>query len=43
MSWLDDRVIFITGGASGLGREIALQSATLGAKAAITENQHLRQ
>jgi 3-oxoacyl-[acyl-carrier protein] reductase len=37
MSWLKDRVIFITGGASGLGREIALQSANLGAKVAITD------
>ena len=37
MSWLKDRVIFITGGASGLGREIALQSAALGAKVAITD------
>jgi NAD(P)-dependent dehydrogenase (short-subunit alcohol dehydrogenase family) len=37
MSWLNDRVIFITGGASGLGREIALQSAALGAKVAITD------
>ena len=37
MSWLNDRVIFITGGASGLGREIALQSAKLGAKVAITD------
>ena len=30
-------MIFITGGASGLGREIALQSASLGAKVAITD------
>jgi 3-oxoacyl-[acyl-carrier protein] reductase len=37
MSWLKDRVIFITGGASGLGREIALQSAALGAKVAISD------
>ena len=37
MSWLNGRVIFITGGASGLGREIALQSAKLGAKVAITD------
>lgn len=37
MSWLNGRVIFIAGGASGLGREIALQSATLGAKVAITD------
>lgn len=37
MSWLNGRVIFITGGASGLGREIALQSARLGAKVAITD------
>src|SRR5688572_25034064 len=37
MSWLNGRVIFITGGASGLGREIALQSAHLGAKVAITD------
>lgn len=37
MSWLDGRVIFITGGASGLGREIALQSAKLGAKVAISD------
>ena len=37
MSWLKERVIFITGGASGLGREIALQSAQLGAMVAITD------
>lgn len=37
MSWLNGRVIFITGGASGLGREIALQSAELGAKVAIMD------
>ena len=37
MSWLKDRVIYITGGASGLGREIALQSAALGAKVAISD------
>jgi NAD(P)-dependent dehydrogenase (short-subunit alcohol dehydrogenase family) len=37
MSWLNGRVILITGGASGLGREIALQSANLGAKVAITD------
>jgi 3-oxoacyl-[acyl-carrier protein] reductase len=37
VSWLKDRVIFITGGASGLGREVALQSAALGAKVAIVD------
>ena len=37
MSWLKERVIFITGGASGLGREVALQSAELGAKVAIMD------
>ena len=37
MSWLNGRVIFVTGGASGLGREIALQSAGLGARVAITD------
>jgi NAD(P)-dependent dehydrogenase (short-subunit alcohol dehydrogenase family) len=37
MSWLNGRVIFITGGASGLGREIALQSGRLGAKVAISD------
>ena len=42
MSWLKDRVIFITGGASGLGREIALQSAQLGAKVAITDMHPVR-
>lgn len=37
MSWLQGRVIYITGGASGLGREIALQSAGLGAKVVISD------
>jgi NAD(P)-dependent dehydrogenase (short-subunit alcohol dehydrogenase family) len=37
MNWLDGRVILITGGASGLGREIALQSAELGARVAIID------
>ncbi|MFN8524652.1 MAG: SDR family oxidoreductase [Chloroflexota bacterium] len=37
MDWLNGRVIFITGGASGLGREIALQSARLGARVAIMD------
>ncbi len=37
MSWLNGRVILITGGGSGLGREIALQSAELGAKVAIMD------
>ena len=37
MSWLKERVIFITGGGSGLGREVALQSAALGAKVAIMD------
>jgi NAD(P)-dependent dehydrogenase (short-subunit alcohol dehydrogenase family) len=37
MSWLNGRVIFITGGGSGLGREVALQSAELGAKVAIMD------
>src|SRR5579859_4946301 len=37
MSWLNGRVLLVTGGASGLGREIALQSAELGAKVAIID------
>jgi gluconate 5-dehydrogenase len=37
MSWLNGRVILITGGGSGLGREIALQAAELGAKVAIMD------
>lgn len=37
MSWLNGRVILITGGGSGLGREIAMQSAALGAKVAIMD------
>ena len=37
MSWLQGRVILITGGGSGLGREVALQSAALGAKVAIMD------
>jgi NAD(P)-dependent dehydrogenase (short-subunit alcohol dehydrogenase family) len=37
MGWLKDRVLFITGGGSGLGREIALQAAELGAKVAIMD------
>jgi NAD(P)-dependent dehydrogenase (short-subunit alcohol dehydrogenase family) len=37
MSWLNGRVIVITGGGSGLGREVALQSAELGAKVAIMD------
>ena len=37
MSWLKERVIFVTGGGSGLGREVALQSAELGAKVAIMD------
>ena len=37
MSWLEKRVILITGGASGLGREVALQSAELGARVAIID------
>src|SRR5262245_43392128 len=37
MSWLKGRVIFITGGASGLGREVALQAAEVGAKVAIMD------
>jgi NAD(P)-dependent dehydrogenase (short-subunit alcohol dehydrogenase family) len=37
MSWLQGRVILITGGGSGLGREVALQSADLGAKVAIMD------
>ena len=37
MSWLKERVILITGGASGLGREVALQSAQVGAKVAIMD------
>src|ERR1700731_156602 len=37
MSWLNGRVILVTGGASGLGREVALQSVELGAKVAIID------
>ena len=37
MSWLKDRVVFITGGAGGLGREVALQSAELGAMVAVMD------
>jgi NAD(P)-dependent dehydrogenase (short-subunit alcohol dehydrogenase family) len=37
VSWLKDRVILITGGASGLGREVALQAAEVGAKVAIMD------
>jgi NAD(P)-dependent dehydrogenase (short-subunit alcohol dehydrogenase family) len=37
MSWLQGRVILITGGGSGLGREVALQSADLGAKVVIMD------
>ena len=37
MSWLKDRVILITGGASGLGREVAVQAAEVGAKVAIMD------
>ncbi len=37
MSWLNGRVILITGGGSGLGREIAMQSAELGAKVALMD------
>jgi NAD(P)-dependent dehydrogenase (short-subunit alcohol dehydrogenase family) len=37
VSWLKDRVIFITGGGSGLGREVALQSAAVGARVAIMD------
>jgi NAD(P)-dependent dehydrogenase (short-subunit alcohol dehydrogenase family) len=37
MSGLDGKVMFVTGGASGLGREIALQSARLGARLAIMD------
>lgn len=37
MSWLNGKVIFITGGASGLGREVALQSAAIGAKVAMID------
>jgi NAD(P)-dependent dehydrogenase (short-subunit alcohol dehydrogenase family) len=42
VSWLKDRVIFITGGGSGLGREIALQSAAVGAKVAIMDMHPVR-
>ena len=37
MSGLDGKVMFVTGGASGLGREVALQSARLGARLAIMD------
>ena len=37
MSWLKERVIFVTGGGSGLGREVALQAAEVGAKVAIMD------
>ena len=37
MSWLNGRVILSTGGGSGLGREIAMQSAELGARVAIMD------
>ena len=37
MSGLEGRVMFVTGGGSGLGREVALQSARLGAKLAIMD------
>lgn len=37
MNGLEGRVVLITGGASGLGREIALQTAKLGAKVAIMD------
>lgn len=37
MSWLSGRVIFVTRGGSGLGREVALQSADQGAKVAIMD------
>lgn len=42
MSWLKGRVILITGGGSGLGREIALQSAAVGAKVAIMDTHRER-
>ncbi len=42
MSWLKDKVIFITGGASGMGREVALQSAQIGAKVAICDMHEQR-
>jgi len=37
VNWLNGRVILITGGGSGLGREIALQSGELGARVAIID------
>jgi 3-oxoacyl-[acyl-carrier protein] reductase len=42
MSWLKGRVILITGGGSGLGREIARQAAALGAKVAIMDTHAAR-
>ncbi|MCC7370749.1 MAG: SDR family oxidoreductase [Chloroflexi bacterium] len=42
MSWLQGRVILITGGGSGLGREVALQSAALGAKVVIMDTHTAR-
>jgi len=37
MSGLEGQVMFVTGGGSGLGREVALQSARLGARVAIMD------